>query len=207
MTPWTSEEDAIIREQAALGLSTTQIANEIYKQTKINRNRFMVLGRSRRIGVTLLRTDNRPKTTWDSPARTEELARLWKDGHSTRVIGVRLSALFGEKITKNSVISQAHRCGVASEFPRPKGMNQPKGAPKPPRPPRVSRPVKLVPQAVPIDTSNARPWLTRLRSECKFPLGEAGDIHSCCAPVFGNTGYCEPHAAVCFLPRPVKRAA
>lgn len=56
--------------------------------------------------------------------------------------------------------------------------------------PKKSKPVIVAP-----DT--ARPWLTRLRGECKYPYGPRGAVMSCCAPEWMESGYCESHAALC----------
>lgn len=58
--------------------------------------------------------------------------------------------------------------------------------------PRKPKPVSS--EVVPI---TARPWLTRVRGECKFPFGPRGEVLSCCAPTWRKTSYCEDHAAIC----------
>jgi hypothetical protein len=56
--------------------------------------------------------------------------------------------------------------------------------------PRKAKPVIEIP-------ATARPWLTRLRGECKYPYGPRGAVMSCCAPEWMESGYCENHAALC----------
>lgn len=56
--------------------------------------------------------------------------------------------------------------------------------------PKKSKPVVEIPPT-------ARPWLTRMRGECKYPYGPRGNVLSCCAPEWMGSGYCESHAALC----------
>ena len=204
MTPWTPQKDAIIKRLAALNKTATEMSEAIFEETGERHSKNSIIGRAHRQKTPLYGT--KPFTVWDDPARVEYLRELWKRGLSQAEMARAMTAKFGDKFSIGAIASKGASTGIAKQFNRQKiaGLSRPVSRPKPARPPR---PVKLTPQAVPIDTSNARPWLTRLRGECKFPIGEAGDIHSCCAPVFGNTGYCQAHAAICFLPRPVKRAA
>lgn len=204
MTAWTEQEDAILVREAALNKTSTEIGAAIKTATGNKRTRNAIIARAHRINVSLYGT--KPYSVWDDPARTEFLRELWKRGLSQNVMAAQMTAKFGEKFTIGAIASKGASSGIAKEFNRQKiaNLSRPVSRPKPAPKPRI---IKPVPQAVPVDTSSARPWLTRLRGECKYPLGEAGNIHSCCAPVFGNTGYCEPHAAICFLPRPVKRVA
>lgn len=204
MSAWTEQEDAILVREAALKKTSTEIGAIIKAQTGKTRTRDAIIARAHRIKIALYGT--KPYSVWDDPARTEFLRELWKRGLSQNVMAAQMTAKFGEKFSIGAIASKGASSGIAKEFNRQKiaNLSRPISRPKPAPKPRV---VKPVPQAVPVDTSSARPWLTRLRGECKYPLGEAGDIHSCCAPVFGNTGYCQAHAAICFLPRPVKRVA
>lgn len=83
-------------------------------------------------------------------------------------------------------------------------------APKPPnnhnaeyRPPKVSVEVDAAP------SETARPWLTRLNHECRYPLGEPGsDMMMCCARAgHGYNGdYCARHAARLFVKPERQRA-
>jgi hypothetical protein len=204
MSAWTPQEDAILISLAALKKTSTEIGAAIKKATGNTRTRNAIIARATRNKIALY--GSKPYSVWDDPARTEYLRELWKRGLSQGVMAAQMTAKFGEKFTIGAIASKGASSGIAKEFNRQKIANLSRPVSRP-KPVRVLREVKPVPQAVPVDTSHARPWLTRLRGECKFPLGEAGNIHSCCAPVFGNTGYCQAHAAVCFLPRPVKRAA
>lgn len=43
----------------------------------------------------------------------------------------------------------------------------------------------------------ARPWLTRTSRECKYLYGQRHAYLACCEPVWGDTGHCEAHAALC----------
>lgn len=209
MNHWSPEEDAIIARDAAARKSTSEMVVSIKDELGIVRTRSAVLGRAQRKGVLLLGPTHRPLDSWANPKKLERLEDLWRKGLTITAIAKSLSSEFKENINRSAVVSKAHRAGIAQKYKRePRtSVHMVVKATRPRTQQRPPRPVKPVPKAVPVDTSSARPWLTRLRGECKFPLGEAGDIHSCCAAVFGNTGYCQAHAAICFLPRPVKRVA
>lgn len=193
MAFWTPEEDAIIQRDGPLGHSTTQMADAIGAELGIKRTRYMVLSRSRRLGVPLLCTEGRPARTWDDPERTAELARLWIKGDPVRSIAAQMSNTFGIKLSHNAVVGQVHRLGLAAQHPRPKG-GKAGSAPKPKKVAPPPRPAKVVATPVFVDVSSARPWLTRKFGECAFPLGEQGDIHSCCAPT--SETYCAGHRQV-----------
>ncbi len=46
-----------------------------------------------------------------------------------------------------------------------------------------------------------RPWLTREKGECAFPVGGEGiGLRACCNPC-GEAAYCPPHAAAMRGPR------
>lgn len=49
-----------------------------------------------------------------------------------------------------------------------------------------------------------RPWLTRIRGECAFPVdGEGLAVRSCCNPTFGAADvYCPAHAEIMRGPTP-----
>lgn len=49
-------------------------------------------------------------------------------------------------------------------------------------------------QSIPL---TARPWLTRTSRECKYLYGQRHAYLACCEPVWGDTGHCEAHAALC----------
>ncbi len=47
----------------------------------------------------------------------------------------------------------------------------------------------------------SRPWLTREKGECAFPVGGEGTgLQACCNPC-GSAPYCRPHAAAMRGPR------
>jgi hypothetical protein len=53
----------------------------------------------------------------------------------------------------------------------------------------------------PVVALNARPWLTREKGECAFPVaGEGMHLQACCNPC-GAATYCPPHAAAMRGPR------
>ena len=56
--------------------------------------------------------------------------------------------------------------------------------------PKAVKPSQVIPLT-------ARPWLTRTSRECKYLYGQRHAYLACCAPVWGDTGHCESHAALC----------
>ncbi|MDO1560402.1 GcrA family cell cycle regulator [Brevundimonas sp. 2R-24] len=60
------------------------------------------------------------------------------------------------------------------------------------RAPVLVRPKRLTQIASPM----AKPWESRERGECAFPLGERGAVRSCCNPVQAGWGYCAEHLSV-----------
>lgn len=198
MAHWKPAEDAIIRRYAPLRHTTSQMAETIKSELGINRTRDMVLSRSRRIGVQLLAADNRPLDTWKDPARSEKLRLLWKQGHPLTKIASILTASFDMTVSRGAVISKARSMGLTTEFRRKPNVavhKVPKVTkPRPASAPLPPRPVKVIPAPVLADVSNARPWLTRARGECAYPIGEQGNIHSCCAPTAET--YCPAHRQI-----------
>ncbi len=60
-------------------------------------------------------------------------------------------------------------------------------------------PASPVPEAVAIDVSQARPWVTRRFGECAYPVGgEGADTLSCCLPADGP--YCPGHLQLMHAP-------
>lgn len=56
--------------------------------------------------------------------------------------------------------------------------------------PKAVKPSQVIPLT-------ARPWLTRTSRECKYLYGHRHAYLACCEPVWGETGHCEEHAALC----------
>jgi hypothetical protein len=51
----------------------------------------------------------------------------------------------------------------------------------------------IIGMRLPCSTTAPRPWLTRRKGECAFPVdGEGWTVRSCCAPCPGAT-YCRAH--------------
>lgn len=76
---------------------------------------------------------------------------------------------------------------------------------KPPAPPKTAKAPKLKAVALPLPETPLRDFLSRLGSECAFPMWshydakpKPGEMPVCGRPRFGETSYCEAHAALCF---------
>lgn len=53
-----------------------------------------------------------PNSFWNDPARVDMLTTAWKAGHSAREIAAALAAQSGLPVTRNMVVSKAHRLGL-----------------------------------------------------------------------------------------------
>ena len=156
--------------------------------------------------------------TW-TPETKAYAGKKWLQGHSASEIARDLRESFGLVKTRNAVIGVLHRNGYGSEgraIPRKPDTYRPA---KPIKAPKVARshvkppkpgpqtPLKLAqppvaPKLNDIESPFARPWMERGPDQCRFPLGERHAILSCCNPV-ERGGYCEGHAAVCFVGVPL----
>lgn len=130
-------------------------------------------------------------TVWTDD-KLEELRRLWAQGHSLSVIARVM------KKTTSSIDKKATAIGLPRNRVYPKVRK-----PAPPREYKVDhlqlvarKPKPKVTDALWLKTETSRPWLERATGECAFPLGEKGDIHSCCAPVLEGDNYCEHHRLI-----------
>lgn len=140
-----------------------------------------------------------------NPARKEKLRQLWGQGQTCSQIAAEL----GGALTRNAVISMAHRLGLAG---RPSPINRSGDGPSKPRQPRAARmdprtkpPRKLAepaPAAVRSPARQApRQQLTSSRDRCAWPIGdprEAG-FHFCGdTPVLLGKPYCQLHCNVAY---------
>lgn len=62
----------------------------------------------------------------------------------------------------------------------------------------------VAPEFIP---ETARPWLTQMQGECKYPYGPRGNVHFCCQPTWRKSIYCEGHHGLCYVENTKKRAA
>ncbi len=139
--------------------------------------------------------------------KLEALKAHLKRGTSFRDIGVALGC------TRNAVISKANRI----DYERPDRPIRDLRAPKPRA--RVQRsispsridffagkapvsppPPEPIPFNRPFASTAPKPWLERKPFECAYPVsGEGADTFSCCAPVWEQRPYCQPHAERVFV--------
>lgn len=203
MAEWSATDDAELVRLAALELSASKIVSAFAELGLEPRTRDAILGRCLRIGVTLTGRrfkKPRPPKFWDLPEPLAMLRALWSDDRvSVTQIGVRMSAEFGKKVTRNAVIGKAHRLGLNVEFPRAgnkdKEANRVRGmmAAREKRAKRDRIHLAKAEDAKPIlaDVSYARPWLERGPRQCAFPLGDRYAVMSCCFPT--DETYCAAH--------------
>lgn len=146
-----------------------------------------------------------------TPERIAILTKMWADGSSASEI----ARSFGG-VTRSAVIGKVHRLKLPKRPADVARMNikrsRPPGPPRPPKVPKAPRlkihvhpgnivrslesrtrdpglkPEPSAPRTFPF----ARPWEERAYGQCAFPIGERGEIRSCCAPV-ANEGdtYCK----------------
>jgi GcrA cell cycle regulator len=146
------------------------------------------------------------KHDW-TPAKIEELTRLWAQGWSCSQIANRMGGL-----TRNAVIGKVHRLKLASRVPRPRNSNN-QLKPKPVKnlDGKVRAPVKLRDKPLPLPAERApiRQPVSLLDLEhgmCRFPFGEVGQpgFGFCADRSVPGTSYCDEHLKVCcrpFVPR------
>lgn len=213
-TPYTPEDDALIRRMVEDGCTTNEIAREM------NRHPSSVGRRMDKLGLTRLRRLKARKWTPEMDAILERFA----EKESREQIGKRLN------MSKGAVIGRMRRLGLTGlspEAPKPwseeedaflrenvGSMTQADMGRELNREAssislrlkklglRLERtpPVYLTPKkakAVEVVPLTARPWLTRTNRECKYLYGERHAYLACCAPVWMETGMCESHAALC----------
>ena len=202
MAEWSSIDDATLVRLAAQELSASKIVAAFAELGLEPRTRDAILGRCLRIGVTLtgrrLKKPQPPKF-WDLPEPLAMLRELWIAGVPVTLMASRISAKFGNKVTRNAVIGKAHRLGLAHEFPRDGNKDREaarvrgKMAAREKRAKRDRLHLEKAAAAKPIlaDVSYARPWLERQSGQCAFPLGERHAVMSCCFPT--DETYCAAH--------------
>lgn len=134
-----------------------------------------------------------------NPARKEKLTRLWGQGLTCS----QISAEIGGGLTRNAVISMAHRLGLPG---RPSPIKRDGGAAPAPRPrarrmdPTTKPPRKLaepepVTGAAPSTPAPRQPR-TSSRDRCAWPIGDPREpgFHFCGdAPVVVGKPYCAEH--------------
>ena len=153
-------------------------------------------------------------TSWTTEI-TDYAVAHWKDGKSAAEISRGIAQTFQVRFTRNAVIGKVHRLGMSGTRERVRATNFSKEgrfrlkarAAKPAQPPKAAK-VKPEPRPAFIEvlSPNARPWEERASGECAYPLGEQGEIHSCCNPIREGSRYCEGHHAISYRGAPEPRA-
>lgn len=130
-------------------------------------------------------------TVWTDD-KVEELRRLWAQGFSPSIIARIM------KKTPSSIDKKASVLGLPRDRAYPKVRKK-----APPREYKfdhlravAAKPKPKVTDALWLKTETSRLWLERESGQCAFPLGEQGDIHSCCDPVLAGDTYCEHHRLI-----------
>lgn len=160
--------------------------------------------------------------TWTAE-RVEALRRLWGEGHSASAIAAQIGG-----ITRNSVISKAHRCKLPGRVVGPSAMakrkpkvnpavkpvaaikrapGRTKGATIPPaiiaaQPMPAETPVPLAPVSRNLTVLDLRP------GDCRWPHGHPGQpgFGFCGAPSVPGKPYCACHDAIAYSrPEPVRK--
>lgn len=174
---WNDENTARAKELALQGLSGREIGEAL------GCSRNAVIGRLFRIGGPKLKGVSRPFTY--SPWSDTMLVAL-EDGCAKGLSAYQISALLG--ISRETVRDQIRRRGLTkSKIVRARAPAQKRTwKPKPK--------LKPVPKRAEV-ACEPRPWITRSRMECAWPVdGEGADTRSCCNPTDGGP-YCAGHAA------------
>lgn len=141
--------------------------------------------------------------------RVERLKTLWNEGWSASKIAQDLGG-----VSRSAVCGQVHRLGLgraaASRPTRPVTTPGQEIATAPPRPRLVAEFVPPASQPLPADLGladaglNARPWDTRAKGECSWPIdGPGGFLLACCDPT--EATYCSAHAKVAYQPTGPRR--
>lgn len=138
--------------------------------------------------------------------QTTMLGALHAKGHSASEIG----RIVGR--SRNAVLGKLFRLGMrfdpASRPKRIKTISAPKPRVKVERLARApivaTKPAVKPIVGAPSADCNPRPWLTRGRGECAYPIdGPDGAVLSCCNATSGV--YCAGHVAIMHDPRPLRK--
>ncbi len=149
----------------------------------------------------------RPKqdTDW-TDIQISDLVRLWGEGHSARVVGLKLER------SRNAVIGKVHRLGLAkrqSTAGERKKPGRKKGNPGAFRKSRAKPPELRVVRVKPVRAREVPPPEARMISlleltprDCKWPIGHPGEpgFAFCGARSFASFPYCEHHTALAYTP-------
>ena len=161
--------------------------------------------------------------TWTAD-RIERLTKLWREGLSASQIAAEL----GGDVSRNAVISKAHRLGIAhgavegASTPRPRkprppdpaltvepsSNDEPTPASMPTNPvaanePAAAPPTPLPPQEAAVGPRSEGVTIMELREfMCRWPLGDptTPEFRYCGAPASEGLPYCPHHAQIAYQP-------
>ena len=194
--PFTPEEDAILRELHAAGVSTAQIG------LRLGRTKNSVIGRASRLGCAK-RSSPIKSLTYVRVSTTPE--------QEDEIIALRRQGMSVTAITRKTGLSQAivYRICPASEFKVPRAKAAPKPVERKPMvvalPPPPPAPVVVVPLPPPRTVSVPTPR-PATGEGCRMPLWGHQDRPThfyCGAPRVGSTSWC----AACLQVVSVRAAA
>ena len=157
--------------------------------------------------------------TW-TEERIEVLTKLWSEGLSASQIAAEL----GPDVSRNAVISKAHRLGVPHDAAKVPSEPKPPKPPRRPTPPAAAVPAtpqdppsapvaeSQPPAAQPARTSPAQAvvlprstgvTIMELREAvCRFPLGDptTPEFRYCGTQASTSLPYCGHHAQIAYVP-------
>lgn len=166
------------------------------------------------------------KPTW-TDERVAHLKEMWDRGMSAGQCAKEL----GDGLSRNAVIGKVHRMGWQRDEAALKATRQLRNIGSAPRRAKAlaqrtrhnnfvainsaaraeriacaPRP-RQIPKKAMVDYSHAKPWTERGARECAFPIGQGGDLLSCCAPTEEKHTYCTACEGVMFRPeQPTKKS-
>jgi hypothetical protein len=135
-----------------------------------------------------------------SKAQDDEVARLWSEGVSARLIGIAMSE------TKNAIVGRAHRLGMA---PRPSPVAA-SGEPRPPRavtrralPAQIAAGTAAPGRALPaqIAAGTAAPVVKIIQRTCQWIMNDRYPWVFCPELAVPKTSWCDPHGRRVWIKR------
>ncbi len=140
------------------------------------------------------------RVVWNGEMRAG-LANLWSQGRPASEIATRLSVIAGAEVTKNAVIGQAHRLGLARQS-NPIKRSYTKARRTSPKL-KAARPV-----VAPADAAPATVFKPRAPSAegCNFIVSGSGRHAVRCDDPVERGSYCAVHRVLCSYTAPTRAA-
>lgn len=186
---WTPRAVLRFRELRAAGKTNQEIAATLSREFGIECSLVAVKSKARDLGMS--RGTIYEKWTEEKRQRLRDL--FWD--HSCTYIAAILTAEYGVPVTRNAVIGQTHRMGLATPLARAKNVRRPREHVPKPYPVNVAP----VPQPIEIDPltrdGNRVTMLTLEANDCRWPHGHPGErnFHFCAQRKEPTSSYCAPH--------------